>query len=84
MARLTLAEKILSLVTYLNESQTKTISDEKLKEVLGKPAKATYYRILSMLLNGGASYRPLLIESKESKQYKVFKYYFSENNDSTF
>lgn len=69
MGQLTLAEKILCLITYQMESKSKYITERKLKEILGYPPKSTYYRVLNMFLEGGAEYRPIL-EKIDSKSFK--------------
>jgi hypothetical protein len=77
MRKHTLAERILCIITYLQESTLKTITETKLKELLGNPPRSTYYRILKMLLNGGADYRPLIKRIESSGEVVQFKSYFS-------
>ena len=79
MRTLSLAEKILCLVTYHLETKNRHISERKLKEILGHPPKSSYYRILKMLLDGGIEYRPLLKKLNLEKAEKRFRFYFDIN-----
>ena len=76
MRKLSLAEKILCIVTYQLETRQDYIREQKLKELLGNPPKSTYYRILKMLLDGGIEYRPLLADTEEEDVDKKFHFFF--------
>ena len=76
MRTLSLAEKILCLVTYQLETRNSHISEKKLKEILGHPPKSTYYRVLKMLTYGGLEYRPLLKDLNMDGLDKKFHFYF--------
>ena len=76
MRKLSLAEKILCLVTYHLETKNRHISERKLKEILGHPPKSTYYRILKMLIYGGIEYRPLLKSFDLKNTEKKFYFFF--------
>lgn len=76
MRKLSLAEKILSLVSFQFETKQKCISESKLKALLGNPPKSTYYRVLKMLIDGGIDYRPLLKEPIDKDGDKKFPFYF--------
>lgn len=76
MRKLSLAEKILCLVTYQLETRNKHITEVKLKELLGHPPKSTYYRILKLLTYGGMEYRPLLKDLNSTDFDKKFNFYF--------
>ena len=76
MKNLSLAEKILCLVTYQLETRNKHITELKLKEILGNPPRSTFYRVLRMLLNGGIEYRPMLKDLETDESDKRFHFYF--------
>jgi len=78
--KLSLAEKILCLVTYQLETRQDYIREKKLKELLGNPPKSTYYRILKMLLDGSIEYRPLLCDTKEEGIEKKYQFFFDLKN----
>ncbi|MDO9181310.1 MAG: hypothetical protein Q7U04_02825 [Bacteriovorax sp.] len=76
MRNLSLAEKILCLVTYQLETRNKHITERKLKEILGNPPRSTFYRVLRMLLYGGIEYRPMLKDLASDESDKKFHFYF--------
>jgi hypothetical protein len=81
MRKLTLTERILCIITYLQESTLKTITEPKLKELLGNPPKSSYYRIMRMLLTGSVEYRPLLVKVKSDEENAKFKSFYDQRNN---
>jgi hypothetical protein len=76
LKNLSLAEKVLCLITYQLETRNNHISEETLKDILGNPPKSTYYRIIRMLLDGGLNYRPLLKSAEGDFGGRRFNFFF--------